>query len=187
MGRRQARASWPVAFPIEIVVPEITDADESGCLLVTPDLGEPLAMRLGLAAKLLRRSRLIGVLHTFLDAGVEAPGFVPRNLFHRDGCLYVIDWEDAAFISPPARVSALTVMKWDIAWSDAFASDPQLRLVFADRLDDGPAPDEFEQALADLTRSDRAAGQIRADGIAITLTSELHVPVILWNRRSRGQ
>lgn len=179
-ARRRLHGQKPAApFPVEVVVPELVAIESGECLLTAPDLGDPLAMDLVLAGQLLPRHRLIVLLASLMDAGVEAPGFVPRNLFYRDGRLYVIDWEDAEFITPSASPDRLTAMKWDIAWSDAFMADPQLRLVFADRLRDDAPLDSFEQALASLTDPTLDSVQLRERGVAMTLTSELHVPSTL--------
>lgn len=174
--RRLGNRRPPTLFPLEVVIPDLTAADGAEEVLVARDLGEPLSVDVSLARRLLPLPRLIVVLATLLDAGVEAPGFVPRNMFHRDGRVHVIDWEDAEFTGRPASPSQLTVMKWDIAWSDVFEADPALRLAFADRLRDGPPPDSFERALGELVDPELTSRQLRARGVALTLASELHVP-----------
>jgi hypothetical protein len=117
---------------------------------------------------------LIVLLNALLAAGVEAPGFVPRNMFHRDGHLCVIDWEDASFAAPSAAPSDLTVMKWDIAWSDVYRIDPRVRHTITVRRKDEP-PDTFERAFLDLMGVGLVPAEARTRGMELTLRSELYV------------
>ena len=148
-----------VVLPVNIVVPELTTVDTDYCLVVTPDLGEPLSVRAAAAADLLAARHLLALLRALLSVGIEAPGFVPRNLFHRDDRLYAIDWEDTQFADAPTEPSELTAMKWDIAWSDIYRIDPGLRHFIGARREREPVLDTFEQALVDLQAPSRQASQ----------------------------
>jgi hypothetical protein len=88
---------------------------------LSPDLGQPLAMDRPRAGRLLPRPLVAAILTALFDAGVEAPGFVPRNLFCDDRVLHVIDWEDARLATTPVLPDAVTLAKWDIGWSDIYA------------------------------------------------------------------
>jgi hypothetical protein len=74
----------PGPFQINVVVPRLVPLTASDCALVAPDLGQPLAMDRPRAGRLPPRPLVGAILTALLDAGVEAPGFVPRNLFCDD-------------------------------------------------------------------------------------------------------
>lgn len=126
-------------------------------------------------AGLLPLPTLLALLHAFLAAGVDAPGLVPRNMFHRHGRVHVIDWEDADISDHPTAPASLTVMKWDIAWSDIYRHDPDIRHILSTRHTPEPPLDPFERAAAELLGT--TPDHVRHQGIDLTLRSELHVPV----------
>ena len=162
---------------IRVVVPELVRLSASECALVTPDLGSSLAETLRSTAVVFSPMAVRNLLGELLARGVDASGCVPRNLFLTDAGLAMIDWEDARFGPGLLRPSVLTLMKWDVAWSDVFGCDLKLREHFepASPTDDAEL-DGFEVALRELTGCASPAQEVRALGVEATLCSELHVP-----------
>lgn len=159
---------------LTVVVPTVVELPDGMAALVSPDLGSPMSCDLDATATRLPLADLRTILDAMRERGVDASGFVPRNLFDGPGGLAVIDWEDARFVDGGMHPSTLSLMKWDIGWSDVYRQDPGLRTYFQRMpLSDDVAHDEFEVALADLL--DRPQ-EPRAWGIEATLHSELHVP-----------
>lgn len=171
---RLAGLTTPGGVRIVVVVPQLFSINDRESALVAPYLGSPLSEDLDLARGLLPPRTLRSLLEGLLVRGVEASGFVPRNMFADNGCLLVIDWEDVRFGEDPLKPSSLTLMKWDIAWSEVYRRDPGFRhrLTAASPADE-PDLDEFEQTLASLLPG--GSDDVRAIGIGATLESELHV------------
>ncbi|MEV7359325.1 hypothetical protein [Kitasatospora sp. NPDC091276] len=158
---------------IEVCVPDLVPLDDCTTALVSPYLGIPLsASPDGLAG--LPAEEIEDLLLAVLARGVEASGCIPRNMFRHRGRTVLIDWEDALLV--PAGTDApgaLTVMKWDIAWSDLAGRDLGLRRRITAGSGDEPPLDGFESILAAWLPVGLAAREVRRRGIELTLASEL--------------
>ncbi|MFJ2777559.1 hypothetical protein [Kitasatospora sp. NPDC087315] len=157
---------------VEVCVPELVPLPGQGAALVSPYLGKRLSA--GNGANGLSVPVVAGLLVALLDRGVEASGCVPRNLFRRVGRTVLIDWEDALLVPAGATPNELTLMKWDIAWSDLLGHDLKLR----DRIPASPPGeqavlDDFETVLASWLARGAPHGDVRRYGIEATLASEL--------------
>ncbi|MEV7776686.1 hypothetical protein [Kitasatospora sp. NPDC088351] len=160
---------------VTVCVPEVVHLPGRRAALVSPYLGTPLsapsATRLGLSAEAVAE-----LLTALLARGVEASGCVPRNMFCHGGRTVLIDWEDALLVPPCAAPDRLTLMKWDIAWSDLFGDDLRLREhIPASAPRDEPALDGFETVLATWMSAATSQQEVRRHGIEATLASELPV------------
>ncbi|MFD8784303.1 hypothetical protein [Kitasatospora sp. NPDC059599] len=158
---------------IDVCVPDLIPLDDRTAALMSPYLGIPLAASAdGLAD--LSVQEIEDLLLAVLERGVEASGCIPRNMFRQSGRTVLIDWEDALLV--PAGTTApgaLTVMKWDIAWSDLAGRDLGLRRRITVRSGEEPPLDGFESALAAWLPAGLTAQEVRRRGIELTLTSEL--------------
>lgn len=161
---------------VEVIVPEIVGLDHSDSVLVTPFLGKPLSDDLNGARHAVPEHALRILLESLLSRGVDAPGCVPRNLFPTATGLAIIDWEDARLAPGPIRPSLLSLMKWDIAWSDVFRRDIGLRsrLAVAPPSEEPPL-DEWEAVLASWSAPSVSVQDLRVRGVEATLASELYV------------
>ncbi|MEE1781693.1 hypothetical protein PUR71_01895 [Streptomyces sp. SP17BM10] len=160
---------------IEVCVPGLVPLDDCSAALVSPYLGIPLSASTdGLAG--LSVEEIEDLLLVVLARGVEASGCIPRNMFRHSGRTVLIDWEDTLLVpAGTAAPGALTVMKWDIAWSDLFGRDLGLRRRLTAGNGNEPTLDGFESILAAWLPAEPAAREVRRRGIELTLASELPV------------
>ncbi|MFJ8476495.1 hypothetical protein [Kitasatospora sp. NPDC094011] len=161
---------------VTVCVPEVVHLPGRRAALVSPYLGTPLsapsAAALGLSAEAVAE-----LLVALLARGVEASGCIPRNMFCYGGRTVLIDWEDALLVPASAAPDRLTLMKWDIAWSDLFGEDLRLRERFPASAAGGePELDSFEATLAAWLLPGTSRHEVRRHGIEATLASELPVP-----------
>ncbi|MEU3560462.1 hypothetical protein [Kitasatospora sp. NPDC006786] len=158
---------------IEVCVPDLVPLDDRTAALVSPYLGIPLSASTdGLAG--LSEEEIEDLLLTVLGRGMEASGCIPRNMFRQSGRTVLIDWEDALLVpAGTAAPGALTVMKWDIAWSDLASRDLGLRRRITTGSSEEPTLDGFESILAAWLPAGLAAREVRRRGIELTLSSEL--------------
>ncbi|WP_157881961.1 hypothetical protein [Streptomyces rubellomurinus] len=158
---------------IVVCVPDLVPLDDRTAALVSPYLGIPLSASTdGLAG--LSTEEIEDLLLAVLGRGVEASGCIPRNMFRQSGRTVLIDWEDALLVpAGTAAPGALTVMKWDIGWSDLFGRDLGLRRRITAGSVDEPTLDGFESVLAAWLPAGLAAQEVRRRGIELTLASEL--------------
>ncbi|MFD5565022.1 hypothetical protein [Kitasatospora griseola] len=159
---------------VEVCVPELVPLPGRDAALVAPYLGQCLSV--GGGASGLSVPAVAGLLLALLDRGVEASGCVPRNMFRQDGRTVLIDWEDALLVQAGAAPGELTLMKWDIAWSDLFGRDLGLR----ERIPVSPPSrrgelDDFETVLAGWLPRTATRRDVRRHGVEVTLASELPV------------
>lgn len=177
---RQVLGTVPTvhSLKLHVVVPDLIELVDGTCALVSPDLGDTLAVEGADAALRLPRPVVAEILRSLLNAGIEWSGFVPRNLFLRGQDLWAIDWEDARFRADPVRPDEVTTTKWDVGWSDVYCGDPDFRSSFPPRAGAGGEPlDEFEQTLRELSDPRYSDAELRTRGADITLRSELYAPV----------
>ncbi|MGW2540891.1 hypothetical protein ACWC5I_08440 [Kitasatospora sp. NPDC001574] len=161
---------------IQVCVPEVVLLSNQRTALVSPYLGVPLAGP-SAAALGLSGEAVAELLTALLARGVEASGCIPRNMFCHGGRTVLIDWEDALLVKAGAAPDRLTVMKWDIAWSDLFGDDLRLReQIPASTAGSEPELDGFETTLAAWLPPGLSRQAVRRHGIAVTLASELPVP-----------
>ncbi|MFE6052829.1 hypothetical protein ACFQ6N_18900 [Kitasatospora sp. NPDC056446] len=159
---------------VEVCVPELVSLPGQGAALVSPYLGRRLSA--GSGADGLSVPAIAGLLVALLDRGVEASGCVPRNMFRQGGRTVLIDWEDALLVPAGAAPGELTVMKWDIAWSDLLGRDLKLRDRIPASSPGGQVElDGFETVLAGWLPSTATNGDVRRYGVVATLASELPV------------
>ncbi len=158
---------------IDVCVPDLIPLDDRTAALVSPYLGIPLSASTdGLAG--LSTEEIEDLLLAVLGRGVEASGCIPRNMFRQSDRTVLIDWEDALLVpAGTAAPNALTVMKWDIAWSDLTGRDLDLRRRITVRSGDEPPLDDFESILAAWLPAGLTAREVRRRGIELTLASEL--------------
>ncbi|MFE6053065.1 hypothetical protein ACFQ6N_20085 [Kitasatospora sp. NPDC056446] len=158
---------------IEVCVPDLVPLDDRTAALVSPYLGIPLSASTdGLAG--LSTEEIADLLLAVMGRGVEASGCIPRNMFRKSGRTVLIDWEDALLVpAGTAAPGALTVMKWDIAWSDRLGRDLGLRRRITAGSGDEPPLDDFESILAAWLPAGLTVREVRRRGIELTLASEL--------------
>ncbi|MFI6448820.1 hypothetical protein [Kitasatospora sp. NPDC050543] len=160
---------------IQVCVPELVPLPSRKAALVSPYLGSPLSAP-SAAALGLSDEAVLELLASLLARGLEASGCVPRNMFCREGRTVLIDWEDALLVPAGAAPDRLTLMKWDIAWSDLFGDDLRLReRVPASAPCGEPELDSFETILAAWLPPVASRQEVRRRGIEATLASELPV------------
>ncbi|MEJ2611287.1 MAG: hypothetical protein P8179_14685 [Candidatus Thiodiazotropha sp.] len=174
--KRITKLAGKLPLALEVVVPEFVITINEGCMLVSPDLGCPLSTSTQRASEILPHTHLIEVLSIFMGAGIEAPGFVPRNLFYNNNRIFIIDWEAATFCRRISAYNSLSVMKLDIAWSDVYRKDPGIRHNISVLNEGSPILDSFEKSFRDLTDEYCTPRVIREKCINLTLTSELYLP-----------
>ncbi|QKW20535.1 hypothetical protein HUT16_16990 [Kitasatospora sp. NA04385] len=157
---------------VEVCVPELVPLPGLGAALVSPYLGRPLSA--GSWTSALPIPVITGLLVALLGRGVEASGCVPRNMFRQDGRTVLIDWEDALLVRAGEAPGELTLMKWDIAWSDLLGRDLKLReRIPVSSPGERTELDGFETVLAAWLPSDAARRDVRRRGVEVTLASEL--------------
>ncbi|GAA2991633.1 hypothetical protein GCM10020229_00190 [Kitasatospora albolonga] len=160
---------------LQVCVPEIVQLPHQRAALVSPYLGRPVSA-LPAAALKVSGEAVVELLTALLARGVEASGCIPRNMFGRDGRVILIDWEDALLVPAGAEPDLLTLMKWDIAWSDLFGHDLRLRDRIPASMPSGePELDGFETILANWLPAGTSRREVRRQGIEVTLVSELPV------------
>ncbi|MFF1785576.1 hypothetical protein ACFVX9_03850 [Kitasatospora sp. NPDC058243] len=158
---------------VKVCVPELVPLSGQRAALVSPYLGTRLSSGDDGASRL-SVSVIVALLVALLGRGVEASGCVPRNMFRRGGETVLIDWEDALLVPAGAAPDEVTLMKWDIAWSDLLGRDLRLR----ERIPVS-APvrdvelDGFETVLAGWLPVTMTRRDVRRCGIEVTLASEL--------------
>ncbi|MFD0404702.1 hypothetical protein [Kitasatospora sp. NPDC127116] len=158
---------------VKVCVPELVPLPGRRAALVSPYLGTRMSAEdggvIGLSAPV-----IVGLLVALLDRGVEASGCVPRNMFRRVGETVLIDWEDALLVPAGTAPDELTLMKWDIAWSDLLGRDLKLREQIPVSAPDREMElDGFETVLAGWLLPAMARRDVRGYGIGVTLASEL--------------
>ncbi|MEU3568614.1 hypothetical protein AB0E96_09325 [Kitasatospora sp. NPDC036755] len=158
---------------IEVCVPDLVPLDDRKAALVSPYLGIPLSASTdGLAG--LSTEEIEHLLLAVLGRGMEASGCIPRSMFRKSGRTVLIDWEDALLVpAGTAAPGALTVMKWDIAWSDLLGRDLGLRRRLTAGSGEEPPLDGFESILAAWLPAGLTVREVRRRGIELTLASEL--------------
>ncbi|KQV20864.1 MULTISPECIES: hypothetical protein [unclassified Kitasatospora] len=160
---------------IQVCVPELVQLPDQRAALVSPYLGIPLSAP-SAAALGLSGGAVSELLATLLARGVEASGCIPRNMFCHSGRTVLIDWEDALLVTAGAAPDQLTLMKWDIAWSDLFGDDLRLSDQIPASVPGGAAElDGFEATLAAWLPPATTRQEVRRHGIEVTLASELPV------------
>ncbi|MEU8926223.1 hypothetical protein AB0D10_35730 [Kitasatospora sp. NPDC048545] len=158
---------------VKVCVPELVPLPGRRAALVSPYLGTRLSVEDD-GARALSVPVIAGLLVALLDRGVEASGCVPRNMFRRSGETVLIDWEDALLVPAGAAPDGLTLMKWDIAWSDLLGRDLKLRERIPVSAPDREVElDGFEAVLAGWLTPAMTRRDVRGYGIRLTLASEL--------------
>ncbi|MFD9687286.1 hypothetical protein ACFWXO_16195 [Kitasatospora sp. NPDC059088] len=171
-ARRLGRLTVDGFGTVEVCVPELVPLPGQGTALVSPYLGRRLSA--GSGASGLSVPVIAGLLVALLDRGVEASGCVPRNMFRRAGRTILIDWEDALLVPAGTAPDELTLMKWDIAWSDLLGRDLKLReRILAWSPGEEAELDDFETVLASWLPATATHRDVRRYGIEVTLASEL--------------
>ncbi|MGW2871310.1 hypothetical protein [Kitasatospora sp. NPDC001225] len=157
---------------VEVCVPELVPLPGRGAALASPYLGRRVSAESG--ADGLSVSVIASLLVALLDRGVEASGCVPRNMFRQSGRTVLIDWEDALLVPAGAAPDELTLMKWDIAWSDLLGRDLKLReRIPASSPGEQAELDDFETVLASWLPQAATYRDVRRYGVEVTLASEL--------------
>lgn len=162
---------------VHVVVPQLVCSDSDGTIgLLQEDHGFTLYENIAQSRNQLNLGELMRLYGTLLNHGIEWSGWLPRNMFLKDGELWLIDFEDVRF--HPAgdfSVSDLTLFKLILGWGQIFEKDAvcaALAEVVGTRRISTAYPDSFERALAELLNS-KDQQQVRQFGFEITYRSEL--------------
>jgi hypothetical protein len=151
--------------PLRVIVPAVVP----GVGTITPYIG-PSLQRVEPWPQWLTSDAVQAIAQALLAAGVEWPGFLPRNLFPDENAhtLAAIDWETVRLDERGA--SDLTLLKWRVGW----AASP-IGATWVERLaPQRTAPlDDFERTLTPLLAPGAPASQVRQIANRVTLGSEL--------------
>jgi hypothetical protein len=165
-ARAVARALAERGHPaVRVIVPVVVP----GVGTITPYIG-PSLQRVRRWPRWLTSDAVQAIAQALLAAGVEWPGFLPRNLFPEENgpTLAAIDWESARLSE--RGLSDLTLLKWRVGW----AATP-IGAMWAERLPaQWTAPlDDFERTLTPLLAPGAPASEVRQIADRVTLGSEV--------------